>query len=68
MANKKVAVLLAVHNGKLWLEEQLDSIFSQKNVDVKLIVSDDSSADGSVDAIKSYLNKNSRSADICSAM
>mgnify|MGYP006109772275 CR=1 FL=1 len=42
-----VAVLMATYNGMAWLPEQVESILSQVDVDVKLIVSDDVSSDGS---------------------
>lgn len=42
----KVAVLLAAYNGMEWIEEQIDSIFAQKNVDVTLFISVDLSSDG----------------------
>ena len=32
---------MATYNGEKYLKEQLDSIFAQKNVDVKLVVRDD---------------------------
>lgn len=42
----KVAVLLAAYNGKNWIEEQLNTILSQKNVDVRIFISVDISDDG----------------------
>lgn len=42
----KVAVLLAAYNGMEWIEEQISSIFAQKNVDVTIFVSVDRSTDG----------------------
>lgn len=44
----KVLVLLATYNGELWLEEQLQSILSQQDVDVQVLVGDDVSKDGTV--------------------
>ncbi|MDQ2729248.1 MAG: glycosyltransferase [Actinomycetota bacterium] len=41
-----VTVLMATHNGRRWLPEQWESILSQQGVDVTLIVSDDTSDDG----------------------
>jgi len=43
----KVVVLMATYNGMSWLPEQVESILRQSNVNVKLIVSDDASSDGS---------------------
>lgn len=45
---RKVSVLLATHNGMQWLEEQVETILAQDNVDVRLIVSDDASSDGTL--------------------
>lgn len=42
----KVAVLLAAYNGIEWIEEQVNSILSQKNVAVTLFISVDLSTDG----------------------
>jgi rhamnosyltransferase len=44
--NPKVAVLLAAYNGIKWIEAQVNSILSQKNVDITLFVSVDLSIDG----------------------
>lgn len=50
MAEKidKVVVLLSTYNGEKYLEEQLDSLVSQKDIDAELLVRDDGSADGTV--------------------
>lgn len=45
-SNPEVAVLLAAYNGMEWIEEQVDSIFAQKNVNVTLFISVDLSSDG----------------------
>lgn len=42
-----VSVLMATYNGRRWLPEQVDSILGQQGVDVRLVVSDDGSSDGS---------------------
>lgn len=42
----KIAVLLAAYNGILYLPRQIESILSQKDVDLTLFVSVDSSSDG----------------------
>ena len=41
-----VAVLMATHNGEAFLEEQIASILEQRDIDIRLIVSDDGSTDG----------------------
>lgn len=42
------AVLLATYNGERWLPEQLDSLSAQQGVDLRVIVSDDQSLDGTL--------------------
>lgn len=49
-----ITVLMSTYNGEKYLKEQLDSIFAQKNVDVKLVVRDDASSDRTVDILKEY--------------
>lgn len=41
----KIKILLATYNGEKYIEEQISSILSQKDVLVNIIVSDDSSKD-----------------------
>lgn len=41
----KVAILLATYNGAQWLGEQIDSINAQRGVSLRVIASDDASAD-----------------------
>ncbi len=41
----RILVLLATHNGEEFLDEQLGSVLSQAEVDVTLLVSDDTSTD-----------------------
>ncbi len=43
----KVAVLLAVYNGRNWIDEQLESILAQTEVNVDVFISIDLSSDGS---------------------
>ena len=42
----KVAVLLAAYNGMKWIKEQINSILYQKNVNIDIYISVDSSDDG----------------------
>lgn len=44
----KVIVLMSTYNGQDYLEEQIESILSQKGVDVKLYIRDDGSSDNTV--------------------
>ncbi|ENC2562144.1 glycosyltransferase [Escherichia albertii] len=50
----KVLVLLAVYNGREWIDQQLNSILVQKNVQIDILASVDLSADGSYE----YIRKN----------
>ena len=52
-----VAVLMSTYNGEKYIRKQLDSIFSQKGVEVKLFVRDDGSSDGTVGIIGGYSQK-----------
>ena len=48
----KVAILLAAFNGIKWIEEQINSIFNQKNVKIDLFISVDLSSDGTYEYCK----------------
>ncbi|GAA1425512.1 glycosyltransferase [Agrococcus citreus] len=49
-----VVVLLATHNGAAFLGEQLDSILAQRDVDVRIVVSDDGSTDATPALLAGY--------------
>lgn len=53
---KKIAILLAAYNGEKWIKEQIDSILSQKEVDVTIYVSLDLSTDITISILESYKN------------
>lgn len=53
----RVAVLLATLNGEKYLKEQIDSIFSQKEVEVSIFVADDCSTDNTVSILNEYKKK-----------
>lgn len=55
-----IAVLMSTYNGERFLKEQLESIFSQKSVNVSLFIRDDGSTDRTIDIIKKYQHKGSR--------
>lgn len=59
MVNDRVTVLMSTYNGEKYLEEQLDSIFSQSGVDVKLVVRDDGSTDRTLEILYEYKKKHS---------
>ncbi|WP_282851825.1 glycosyltransferase [Gulosibacter sediminis] len=50
----RILVLLTTHNGAAFLEEQLDSVLSQRGVDVDVLVSDDASTDGTGKILARY--------------
>lgn len=56
----QVAVLLASYNGIRWIAEQISSIFSQQDVNVELIVSDDMSTDGTWEWLQNAAQTNSQ--------
>ena len=60
LARPVVQVLMATHNGAAWVDAQLDSILAQRGVDVRLLVSDDASTDGTVDLLKARAAADSR--------
>lgn len=47
-----VTVLMSTYNGEKYLQEQLDSIYRQKNVQVSIIVRDDCSTDSTLNILK----------------
>ena len=49
-----VLVLLATHNGALWIDEQVNSIIKQKDVVVHVLARDDCSNDGTLSILKNY--------------
>lgn len=54
-----VTVLMTTFNGEKYLEEQIDSILEQKGVNVKILVRDDGSTDGTCKILDSYQSKGS---------
>lgn len=55
----KIAILLAAYNGEKFIEKQINSILSQEDVDLEIFISLDRSNDGSLELIKTLINKNS---------
>lgn len=56
----KVCVLLTTYNGIEWLNLQIKSILAQKKVDVTIIISDDSSSDGTLEFLLKICNTHTR--------
>lgn len=54
MKEPKVCVVMSTYNGEKYLREQIDSILKQANVDVRLIIRDDGSSDGTVKILEEY--------------
>lgn len=53
----KIAILLATYNGERFIEEQLDSLFSQSCQDFRIFVRDDGSTDNTVKIVEAYVQK-----------
>ena len=56
----RVYVALATYNGRLYLEQQVNSILDQRDVDVRLVVSDDGSADGTAEWLAQLADRDDR--------
>lgn len=52
----KVAVIMSTYNGEIYVQEQIESILSQKGVETTLFIRDDGSKDRTVEIIKKYSN------------
>lgn len=52
----KVIILLSTYNGSGFLREQLNSLLSQKNVDIEILVRDDGSTDDTCAILDEYTN------------
>ena len=53
---ERVCVLMSTYNGQDFIKEQIESILQQQNVEVKLIIRDDGSKDGTLDILCQYYN------------
>ena len=54
---KRVCVLISTYNGEKYLEEQLESIVSQKDVEVDILVRDDGSKDDTKKILDTWTQK-----------
>ena len=52
-----IAVLISTYNGERYIEEQLDSIFSQTVKDFHVYIRDDGSTDGTCQVIEDYIRR-----------
>lgn len=55
---KTIAVLMSTYNGELYLRAQIDSVLSQKGVELLLIIRDDGSSDSTVSILQEYAELN----------
>ena len=53
---EKIDILLATYNGEKFLKEQLDSILNQTYENIRIVISDDASTDGTRGILKEYEN------------
>ena len=58
--DEKIDILLPTYNGEKYLKEQIDSILSQTHQNIRLIISDDCSKDGTAEILKQYEQKDKR--------
>ena len=54
---KVILVLMSTYNGEKYLAQQVDSIIGQEGVQVRLLVRDDGSKDGTCDILKTYADE-----------
>lgn len=57
---QEVDILLATYNGEKYLKCQLDSILNQTYKNIKILINDDASTDGTADILKEYEKKDDR--------
>ena len=57
---KKVLILLSTYNGELYLKEQLDSLYAQKDVELDILVRDDGSKDRTIEILEDYQRRYGR--------
>lgn len=51
---KKVNILLSTYNGEKYIEEQLESLFDQEYENIRIIIRDDGSTDGTLNILRKY--------------
>jgi rhamnosyltransferase len=54
MIEKKVKILMSAYNGKKYIEQQLESIFSQTYKNIEIFIRDDGSTDGTIELLQEY--------------
>lgn len=53
----KVQILLSSYNGEKFIDEQIESLVSQNDVDLNILVRDDGSTDGTIAILEKYRSK-----------
>ena len=53
---EQIDVLMATYNGEKYLKEQIESILNQTYKNIRLVISDDCSKDGTINILKQYEN------------
>ena len=53
-----IQILLSTYNGELYLREQINSLLSQKDIEVHILIRDDGSTDKTINIIEEYSKKN----------
>lgn len=57
---EQIDILMATYNGKKFLKEKIDSILNQTYSNIRLVISDDCSKDGTTEILKEYEQKDKR--------
>ena len=62
MENKEetVDIILPTYNGEKFIKEQIESILNQSHKNIRLLISDDCSTDGTIEILKKYKEKDNR--------
>lgn len=53
-----ITILMSTYNGEKYLEDQINSLLSQKNVNLKILVRDDGSTDNTIKILEKYKKEN----------
>ncbi len=55
---KKVQILMSTYNGEKYLKEQIDSILSQEDIEISLLIRDDGSTDKTINILENIVKEN----------
>ena len=64
----KISLITACYNSEATIRTAIDSVLSQKGVDIEYIIVDGGSTDGTVDIIKEYSTRSTRLNDVNSSL